>query len=293
MQNSFIDIKSLMNDLLDPKGLPHAAQFLESTLDQIDRGAKDFKSFITALLETSFWMNQDFLGDPFKNLCSGLAAKIDHFALAHDEPAYHSRSHFKDVCLMISYLLLQQEAWPETQRVNNPWYVSREESWFLLYAAIAHDFAHPGLINQIPYEIEQNSLDLLRQHFLDSSTDQSLYEPILEVVSPWILATDHAFYQKQLDRAALTKPDHDDCLAMLLVEADLLSSALPKRGLELTYQLSQEWQANYPDKALALRNEVGYLNFLGSLQFLSPHALAAQIPQILNNSLIQLRTQLS
>ncbi|MBT8590192.1 3',5'-cyclic nucleotide phosphodiesterase [Polynucleobacter paneuropaeus] len=293
MQNSFLDIRSAMNALLDSKRLSHSPQFLEATLDLIESGNGDFKTFILALLETSFWMNQDFLGNPFKNLCSELADEIDHFALAHDEPAYHSRSHFKDVCLMISYLLLQQEAWPETQRINNSWYVSREESWFLFYAAIAHDFAHPGLINQTPYEIEQNSLDLLRKHFLDSSTDQRLYEPILEVISPWILATDHAFYQKQLDRASHTKPDHADCLAMLLVEADLLSSALPKRGLELTYQLSQEWQANYPDKALALRNEVGYLNFLRSLQFLSPHALSAKIPQILNNSLIQLRTQLS
>jgi len=292
MQNSFIDFKSPMNNLLDPRGLPHSAQFLESALDQIDSGAKDFKSFISVLLETSFWMNQDFLGNPIKNLCNRLAAEIDHFALAHDEPAYHSRSHFKDVCLMLSYLLLQQETWPEKQSINNPWYVSREESWFLLYAAIAHDFAHPGLINQTPYEIEQNSLDLLRQHFVDSSTDLSFYEPILEVVSPWILATDHAFYQSQLDRITVTKPDHQDCLAMLLVEADLLSSALPKRGLDLTYQLSQEWQANYPDKALALRNEVGYLSFLSSLQFLSPHALAAQIPQILNDSVLQQRSRL-
>jgi hypothetical protein len=292
MQNSFLDIRSAMNDLLDSKRLSHSPQFLEATLDLIESGNGDFKTFIIALLETSFWMKQDFLDNLFKNLCSELAAEIDDFALAHDEPAYHSRSHFKDVCLMISYLLLQQEAWPETQSINNPWYVSREESWLLLYAAIAHDFAHPGLINQAPYEIEQNSLDLLRQHFLDSATDQSLYEPILEVISPWILATDHAFYQNQIKRAALNNPDHQDCLAMLLVEADLLSSALPKRGLDLTYQLSQEWQAHYPDKSIALRNEVGYLSFLNSLSFLSPHSLAAQIPQILNDSVLQLRSRL-
>ena len=79
---------------------------------------------------------------------------------------------------------------------------------------------------------------------------------------------------------------------MLLVEADLLSSALPKRGLDLTYQLSKEWQELYPDKSLALRNEIGYLGFLNSLQFLSPHALAAKIPQILNDSVLQLSARL-
>ena len=162
----------------------------------------------------------------------------------------------------------------------------------MLYAAIAHDFAHPGLINQTPYEIEQNSLDLLQQHLISSSTDQSLYEEILGVVSPWILATDHSFYQKQLDLVALTHPDHQDCLAMLLVEADLLSSTLPKRGLDLTYRLIKEWQVHYPEKAIDLRNEVGYLRFLNSLEFLSPQALTAQIPQILNNSILQLRSRL-
>jgi hypothetical protein len=292
MQNGFLDIRGAMSDLLDPKGLPRSAEFLEANLDLIESKSGDFNSFIKVLLETPFWVSQDFFGNPFKKLCNELAAKVDHFALTHTEPAYHSRSHFKDVCLMISYLLLQQETWPEKQYVNNPWYVSREESWFLLYAAIAHDFAHPGLINQTPYEIEQNSLDLLRQHLISLSTDQSLYEEILEVVSPWILATDHAFYQNQLDRAALIDPNHQDCLAMLLIEADLLSSALPKRGLDLTHQLSKEWQAHYPDKAIALRNEVGYLRFLNSLEFLSPHALGAQIPQILNNSVLQLRSRL-
>jgi len=292
MQNGFLDIRGAMSDLLDPKGLPRSAEFLEANLDLIESKSEDFNSFIKALLETPFWVSQDFLGNPFKKLCNELAAKVDHFALAHTEPAYHSRSHFKDVCLMISYLLLQQEVWPKRQCVNNPWHVSREESWFMLYAAIAHDFAHPGLINQTPYEIEQNSLDLLQQHLISSSTDQSLYEQILGVVSPWILATDHSFYQKQLDLVALTHPDHQDCLAMLLVEADLLSSTLPKRGLDLTYRLIKEWQVHYPEKAIDLRNEVGYLRFLNSLEFLSPQALTAQIPQILNNSILQLRSRL-
>jgi hypothetical protein len=292
MQNSLLDIRSTINDLLDSKGLPYSSQFLELTLDRIEGMSGDFESFIKALLGTSFWTTQNFSGNPFINLCNELAVQIDRLAITNTEPAFHSRSHFKDVCLMISYLLLQQETWPEKQSINNPWYVSREEHWLLLYAAIAHDLAHPGLINQSPCEIEKNSLALLRQHLTASSTDQGVYGPILELISPWVLATDHASYQNQLEQAALTNPDHQDCLAMLLIEADLLSSVLPQRGLGLAYRLSQEWQPHYPDKSIALRNEVGYLSFLNSLEFLSPHSQAAQIPHILSSSVLQLKARL-
>jgi len=281
-----------MNDLLDLKGIPRTTDFLEATLDLIDRSKGDFKSFIKTLLETSFWMSQDFPGNPFKNLCVELAVEIDQFAMKHSEPAYHSRSHFKDVCLMISYLLLQQQMWPEMKSVNNPWYVSREEGWALLYASIAHDFAHPGLINKTPYEIEQNSLDLLRQYLSSSSFEKTLYEPLLDMIRPWILATDHAAYKDLCERVSLGSPGHSDCLSILLVEADLIASILPNRGRELTYRLSREWGVLYPKEAIALRNEVGYLSFLNSLNFLSPHALAAQIPQILNHSVLQMRSRL-
>ena len=82
------------------------------------------------------------------------------------------------------------------------------------------------------------------------------------------------------------------CLAMLLVEADLASSVLPIRGKLLTGRLCEEWAKPYPEKSIALRNQVGYLSFLTSLQFVSPQAACAGIPQILNNSLTQIRTQL-
>jgi hypothetical protein len=58
----------------------------------------------------------------------------------------------------------------------------------------------------------------------------------------------------------------------------------------LTKRLCDEWAEPYPEKSIALRNQVGYLSFLASLQFVSPHSVHAGITAILQQSLSQLRT---
>lgn len=198
-----------------------------------------------------------------------------------------------DVCLMLSYILMQEESAQKNVSNNSPWMTSSTEKWQLLLAAAAHDLGHPGLINSTPYEIEQQSLDLLEALFKRIGADPVLAKEILESVEPWILATDHAQYGALLERVSHSDLKHVDCLAMLLVEADLASSVLPLRGKLLTDRLSDEWAKPYPEKSIALRNQVGYLNFLASLQFVSPHSAHAGIATILTNSLSQLRTQLS
>ena len=104
------------------------------------------------------------------------------------------------------------------------------------------------------------------------------------------MATDHGQYKALLERLSFEPPAHVDCLAMLLVESDLAASVLPNRGQELTNRLVQEWAEPYPEKSIALQNQLGYLSFLASLQFISPHASKTGLPQILNNSLSQLRS---
>jgi hypothetical protein len=198
-----------------------------------------------------------------------------------------------DVCLMLSYILMQEEGAQKKISSNSPWMTSSTEKWQLLLAAAAHDLGHPGLINSTPYEIEQQSLDLLDTLFVSIGADPVLAKEILECVEPWILATDHAQYSALLERMSQLDLKHVDCLAMLLVEADLASSVLPVRGKLLTDRLSDEWAKPYPEKSIALRNQVGYLSFLASLQFVSPHSAQAGISSILHNSLSQLRTQLS
>jgi hypothetical protein len=195
-----------------------------------------------------------------------------------------------DVCLMLS-CLLECESLNQSQEISQAWVTTSTEKWQLLLAATAHDLGHPGLINSAPYEIEQRSLDLLKALLLGADKDLAFIQEILESISSWILATDHGQYKALLERLTIQPPQHNDCLAMLLVEADLAASVLPFRGQLLAGRLSDEWAGPYPEKSIALRNQVGYLSFLTSLQFVSPQAAYAGIPQILNNSLTQIRTQ--
>ena len=148
-------------------------------------------------------------------------------------------------------------------------------------------------MNNTPYELEQQSLDLLGALLMSTGVDLVLAKQILDSIEPWVLATDHAQYSALLERVSKSELKHVDCLAMLLVEADLASSVLPVRGKLLTDRLSDEWARPYPEKSIALRNQVGYLSFLNSLKFISPHSSHAGISTILNHSLSQLRTQLS
>jgi hypothetical protein len=191
---------------------------------------------------------------------------------------------------MLSYLLKQEERAEESGALTPVWKISSLEKWQLLLAAAAHDLGHPGLINSAPFEIEQQSLDLLETLLLGAGNDAAMIQVILESIKPWILATDHGQYKVLLERVKSQSPQHVDCLAMLLVEADLATSVLPIRGKLLTDRLCDEWAGPYPEKSIALRNQLGYLNFLASLQFLSPHSVCAGITTILDNSISQLRS---
>lgn len=66
-----------------------------------------------------------------------------------------------------------------------------------------------------------------------------------------ILATDPMYLNALLKIIQSTSPPPTklNYLSMLMVEADLLASSLPKRGVMLTEALAKEWQAHYPDKA--------------------------------------------
>lgn len=290
MNSSLSPASLALRSLLDLDENPNTTEELESILKIIDLDNSGFKSFITDLLDTQFWRRQDLRGNIFKPLCLNLSADIDRLALIYPEPAYHSRKHFKDVCLMLSYFLKQQQVWALEEKNDNPWFVSQEEMWALLLAAICHDFSHPGLINQTLHEIEQRSLDLLQVSMTNSKIDALIYESVLKVISPWILATDPAVYVDHINKITQGIPEHQMCLAMLLIESDLACSVLPHKGLELACRLSQEWAIPYPDKSIDLKNQLGYFSFLSRLQFLSPQAVAANFPKILNYTLSQLKT---
>jgi hypothetical protein len=285
------DLPSYLNTFLDFKKIPLDSQELEEFLSIIEREVVSMYDFLQALVNADLWKSWEINPNPYKEIIISVGSEIDRLATLRNEPAYHSKKHMMDVCLMLTYLLMQEEG-GGNKLVGSCWTTTLQEKWLLLLAAASHDLGHPGLMNEAPYQLEQQSLSLLRDLLTTSQISPVLIKEIGDALTPWILATDHAQYSALLKRLANQPLDHQDCLAMLLVEADLASSVLPKRGLELTNRLCQEWAGPYPEKSIALRNQVGYLSFLTSLQFVSPQAVCAGIPQILNKSLLQLRSQL-
>lgn len=293
MKEQPFNLLSYLNLFLDSQSPVLNAQQLEELLSTIEKEVHSMHDFLSNLVNTRLWKSWQIQDNPYQSKILDIGLEIDRIALDHIAPAYHSKKHMMDVCLMLSYILMQEESNQSDTLNNSPWRTSSTEKWQLLLAAAAHDLGHPGLMNSTPYEIEQQSLDLLATLFTSTGADPVLSKEILEGIEPWILATDHAQYSDLLERVSQIELKHVDCLAMLLVEADLASSVLPVRGRLLTDRLSDEWAKPYPEKSIALRNQVGYLNFLASLQFVSPHSAHAGISTILKNSLSQLRTQLS
>ena len=291
MKAQQFDLQPYLNTFLDLRDTPPDSQALEESLSTIEREVSSMRDFLQALVNTHLWKGWEIEPNPYKEIIISVGSEIDRLASLRNEPAYHSKKHMMDVCLMLTYLLRQEEA-SRDEFFESPWMTTLHERWMLLLAAASHDLGHPGLINDAPYQLEQQSLDLLRDLLIAAQCSPALIKEIGDALAPWILATDHAQYSTLLNRLVTQPLDHQDCLAMLLVEADLASSVLPKRGLELTNRLSQEWAVPCPEKSIALRNQVGYLSFLTSLQFVSPQAVCAGIPQILNQSLLQLRSQL-
>ena len=292
MKSLQFDLQAYLNSFLGVDSLAPNSQILEELLSVIEKEAQSMRDFLEALVNTNLWQGWHIQPNPYKLMIVTVGSEIDRLAALRQEPAFHSKRHMMDVCLMLSYLLKHEES-KQGEPISQTWETSLTEKWQLLLAAAAHDLGHPGLINATPYEIEQQSLNLLKALLLGVDIDSRLIKDALETITPWILATDHGQYKALLDRLAIHSPEHVDCLAMLLVEADLASSVLPIRGKLLTGRLCEEWDKPYPEKSIALRNQVGYLSFLTSLQFVSPQAVSATIPQILNNSLLQLRSQLS
>ena len=293
MKSQSFNLLSYLNQFLDNSSPVLSAEQLEELLSVVEKEVHSMHAFLDALISTHLWKSWQIQANPYQPKILAIGAEIDRISSDHIVPAYHSKKHMMDVCLMLSYILIQEEDIQKNPSKNSPWMTTLTEKWQLLLAAAAHDLGHPGLINSTPYEIEQQSLDLLESLLAKDATEPRIKKEILDSIKPWVLSTDHAQYGALLER--VSKPDlkHVDCLAMLLVEADLASSVLPIRGQLLTDRLSDEWAKPYPEKSIALRNQVGYLSFLTSLQFMSPQSAHAGINTILHHSLTQLRTQLS
>jgi len=243
---------------------------LDEFLDHLDKKSISFACFIDALLDTDLWTGLRFESNPYPRLCHDLAICIDELNSSFEcEPPYHSRKHFVDVCIGISTLLSQNPERDEDQQLN-PWNVSKEDSWLLLFAAIGHDYKHRGRINSVNYENELISLNGL-QLFLDKYSDlstklkQNLMDNLHRLILPTCFDFTHLLYEK-INKGI---GDQVDCLAMLLTEADVLASILPNRGKLLSKRLSLEWEDQNKELSQFVASKEGYDAFLQKVQFLS------------------------
>lgn len=274
LQENLNDFFSSVNASLD-------TQVIEEFFSVLEKNESSMHLFLDALVSSELWQGWQIQPNPYVPMIMQVGSAIDHFAQMQPEPAYHSKRHMMDVCLTLSYLLCYEKE----SSTNDIWHVSKEEKWLLLLGAAMHDLGHPGLINAFSFELEKNSLALLKESLNKIGTDLVLIDEVLNTLSPWVLATDHGQYSALLNRLLSSQPSHTDCLAMLLVEADLVSSVLPNRGRELTRRLIKEWALPYPDRSQALSNQTGYIQFLNSLNFISPYSVRAGIPEILKNTI--------
>ena len=253
-----------------------------------------FRAYIEELITTPFWKSHDYSGNPCPMLCLGLASLIDsHYDnLGHSEPAYHSRKHFQDVCLAITVLLDQPIKQDQRSDFHNLWEISREEAWILLFCAIAHDLGHDGSINKTPFQLEKSSIERTRLFLSQSTvTSAAVRELLAQQIEAIILATDPSFLSALLAKFnnPSANPTKTDCLSMLMVESDLLASALPVRGKILGKLLGREWESIDPEAAAAVTSNQGRLKFLEHIRFLSPHAIMLGMEDIRQHSIEQLK----
>ena len=246
-----------------------------------DRATTDFSKFIELLMNTELWKRLDYPNNVLKDLCKGLSIHIQsHNQSLNWEPNYHSRSHFKDVCIALSLLIQSQAAIANASAALPALSISSEEAWILLFCSIGHDCGHNGTINTSPFELEKKSISQVHHWLNTTNYPPTEINALMNYVEPIILATDPKNFQTLLTKK-IDQNHRTDLMALLMVEADLMASILPVRGALLSRNLAMEWNQNYPDMAKLVNSIEGRIGFLERVQFTSPHS------QVLNISAIQ------
>jgi hypothetical protein len=256
---------------------------LDEFLDRLDNKSIGFACFIDALLDTDLWQGLCFERNPYPKLCHDLSICIDELNSSFEfEPPYHSRKHFVDVCTGMSALLSQKIEQDAAQQLS-PWTVSKEDSWLLIFAAIGHDYMHRGRINSVDYENELISLNGL-QLFLDKRSDLSFEfkQNLMDKLHRLILPTCFDFTPLLYEKINKGIGEQIDFLAMLLTEADVLASTLPRRGKVLSKRLSLEWQDQNKELSNYVASKEGYQNFLQKVQFLSDQSKKLNVIHVKN-----------
>lgn len=273
----------------------HSLSSIENLFQKRDEpnGECNFFQFITELLAKSPWIGLPDESGFYKETCLRLAFDVNahNQRMGRNEPGYHNRHHFKDVCTSLTLLLNQKVTLVEHLQY---WEFQPTDYWTLLLCAIGHDYGHDGSVNSSPYQLEKQSVErikislgALQQHTIN-------IDSLMAKIEPMVLSTDPSNLRGLLSTFSSSQisPNKIDCLSMLLVEADLLASTLPKSGLLLGQQLAIEWETANPKAALVVATPQGRINFLEHIRFVSPYAITLGMEDIRQQSINQLKASL-
>ena len=189
------------------------------------------------------------------------------------EPPYHNRLHIADTLVSMTCLLLATRATQQRDTCSTP----SDAEWVLMLAMLGHDFEHPGKVNQFPGEIESHSVHEL-QPLMQAA---GLSEPVRALIGELILMTDPSRVRPHHEAMRGRPFDLDDagCMAMLLQECDILASAMPDIGIDLTHQLANEWAMFSETMGASLLMAKSRLHFLrNQAQFSSPASHLLGLP---------------
>lgn len=202
------------------------------------------------------------------------------------EPAYHNRLHIADTLVCMTYLIRACRALGIASADQPP-------TGALALAIMAgHDFLHPGGSNATPSEFETRAVadlqPLMHAAGLNPADRDSL--------SHCILATDptrvKAFHVEV--RTRTFDLGQRDCLAVLVQEADILASTLPKTQEGLTQALSREWAPTHPNAAERLLLPQNRLLFLEhAALFSSPAALVLGLDKVKGRQMSNIKNRLN
>jgi len=277
--------RQILSDLLSPVLSSDKLTTLENMYAKVSSLHQNFSEFIAVLLNTPIWQHLSIQSPSYLELCLDFSHVVDHlYKDIEVEPSYHSRKHFIEVCLSTHLLVLQNDSIRD-QKYN--WLLSPDECWYLLLSAMAHDVGHLGRPNQTPFEQELLAIDHL-ERFLDSRSFENK-STCIEITKHIILATE------PLDRSSLITRiqsslvlSSQDKLRMLMVEADLLASVLPIKGVELGIKLSNEIKSQDEVLANLIKSSAGRLGFLNTVAFLSAQSHLLGLDQILKTAILKI-----
>ncbi len=190
------------------------------------------------------------------------------------EPKYHNRLHFADALTSMSIqlaIVVELE-----NKANHDWMVCA------LLTCIAHDFLHPGKVNLVESEIEQQSFNLLKPTLLFHCVPQE-WQQVIETA---IVRSDFAIVHRNHAKVSGENFEwNGKWLCVVLNEADVMASASSKYGPALGASLAQEWRLiDFPLQTSVASME-GRKAFLKQLLFSSPASLVLGLSQRISDEI--------